>query len=378
MFLPTPITKKRFSIYSYTEPRTALYGQLHIIKTNHKNLYTTSSEISGTIKPEYEGKIGSLMQQLLPAGSILGAPREEALRLILLRGVREEEVEVVRKQLPSETALLTENAAAASLANETARLLMAPNFFQNAKETERRRQQALGSVEPVRETIKKGQMLVRRGDVITPEHIQAMRESGLYHDTDMRKGQLAGLAIFAALILGLGTFFLYKFIPTVYQDHKRMLLLSLIVTGTLFLGKLAHLYSDYAAPLAAGVLLSTVLLGAKTGFMISVVLGALFGAGTRGARRMHQLARAVLVFDEVQTLPVKCAHLFNNAINFLAAQCNTTVAQYTARNSALRDLCRSHCWANHAPGQPPARLSRCRWLSLVRHWPFCAALLSMV
>ena len=202
---------------------------------------------------------------------------KQALRQILQRGVREEEVEAVRKQLSSETALLTDNTAAASLANETAQLLVAPNFFQNAKETERRRQQALGSIDPVRETIKKGQMLVRRGDVITPEHIQAMRESGLYHDTDMRKGQLAGLAIFAALILGLGTFFLYKFIPTVYQDHKRMLLLSLIVTGTLFLGKLAHLYSDYAAPLAAGVLLSTVLLGAKTGFMISVALGSLFG-----------------------------------------------------------------------------------------------------
>ena len=59
------------------------FKQIDFIKTNHKNLYTTSSEISGTIKPEYEGKIGSLMQQLLPAGSILGAPREEALRLIL-------------------------------------------------------------------------------------------------------------------------------------------------------------------------------------------------------------------------------------------------------------------------------------------------------
>lgn len=65
------------------------------------------------------------------------------------------------------------------------------------------------------------------------------------------------------------------------------------------------------------------------------LLGALFGAGTRGARRMHQLARAVLVFDEVQTLPVKCAHLFNNAINFLAAQCNTTVLLCTATQPLL-------------------------------------------
>lgn len=59
------------------------FKKVDFIKTNHKNLYTTSSEISGTIKPEFEQKIGSIIQKLLPAGSILGAPRDEALRLIL-------------------------------------------------------------------------------------------------------------------------------------------------------------------------------------------------------------------------------------------------------------------------------------------------------
>ncbi len=37
------------------------------------------------------------------------------------------------------------------------------------------------------------------------------------------------------------------------------------------------------------------------------VLESLFGAGTRAVRRMHQMANAVLVFDEIQTLPVRCA-----------------------------------------------------------------------
>ena len=67
-------------------------------------------------------------------------------------------------------------------------------------------------------------------------------------------------------------------------------------------------------------------------------LEALFGAGTRGARRMHQLANAVLVFDEVQTLPVKCAHLFSNAINFLAAHCNTTALLCTATQPLLHEI----------------------------------------
>lgn len=64
-------------------------------------------------------------------------------------------------------------------------------------------------------------------------------------------------------------------------------------------------------------------------------LETLFGAGTRGARRMHQLANAVLIFDEIQTLPVNCVHLFNNAINFLIEHCGSTVILCTATQPIL-------------------------------------------
>ena len=64
-------------------------------------------------------------------------------------------------------------------------------------------------------------------------------------------------------------------------------------------------------------------------------LEALFGGGTRGARRMHQLAKSVIVFDEIQSLPVRCIHLFNNAINFLAAQCGSTIVLCTATQPLL-------------------------------------------
>ncbi|KQP21728.1 CRISPR-associated helicase/endonuclease Cas3 [Pseudorhodoferax sp. Leaf267] len=67
-------------------------------------------------------------------------------------------------------------------------------------------------------------------------------------------------------------------------------------------------------------------------------LEALFGAGTRGARRMHQLANAVIVFDEIQTLPIRCVHLFNNAVNFLAERCNSTVVLCTATQPLLHTV----------------------------------------
>lgn len=59
-------------------------------------------------------------------------------------------------------------------------------------------------------------------------------------------------------------------------------------------------------------------------------LNSLFAAGTKTARRMHQLSNAVLIFDEIQSLPIKTIHLFNNAIQFLCQQANTTAVLCTA------------------------------------------------
>lgn len=65
------------------------------------------------------------------------------------------------------------------------------------------------------------------------------------------------------------------------------------------------------------------------------VLEALFGSGMQGTRRMHQLANAVIIFDEVQTLPVKCVQLFNTAVNFLVNNCGSTVVLCTATQPLL-------------------------------------------
>jgi len=64
-------------------------------------------------------------------------------------------------------------------------------------------------------------------------------------------------------------------------------------------------------------------------------LEALFGSGTRSARRMHQLANSVIIFDEVQTIPVRCVHMFNVALRFLVNNCGSTVVLCTATQPLL-------------------------------------------
>lgn len=67
-------------------------------------------------------------------------------------------------------------------------------------------------------------------------------------------------------------------------------------------------------------------------------LEVLFAGGTRGARKMHQLSNAVLIFDEIQTLPINCTHLFCNGLNFLTNFCSTTAVLCTATQPLFDQL----------------------------------------
>lgn len=59
------------------------FQRIDFLRTQQKNLYAMSSEISGMVKKEFKGKIGSILKTLLPAGSILGAPKTKTLEIIL-------------------------------------------------------------------------------------------------------------------------------------------------------------------------------------------------------------------------------------------------------------------------------------------------------
>lgn len=65
------------------------------------------------------------------------------------------------------------------------------------------------------------------------------------------------------------------------------------------------------------------------------LLETLFGGGTQASRRMHQLSRSVLIFDEIQALPIRLTHMFCNAINFLTKHCGSTVVLCTATQPLL-------------------------------------------
>ncbi len=64
-------------------------------------------------------------------------------------------------------------------------------------------------------------------------------------------------------------------------------------------------------------------------------LNVFFAKGSRNIRRLHNLAEAVIIFDEVQKVPVSCVSLFNQAVNFMKEDAKSSIVLCTATQPAL-------------------------------------------
>lgn len=67
-------------------------------------------------------------------------------------------------------------------------------------------------------------------------------------------------------------------------------------------------------------------------------LDAFFQRGTKKGRRLHNLTNAVIVFDEVQSVPYKHFSLFNTAINFLQKIGNSSLVLCTATQPTVAEM----------------------------------------
>jgi len=201
------------------------------------------------------------------------------LRRTLQRGVKADELDTTKTALLLEPEVKNLSPAHALVVGEITQALLRHNFVFSKEATETKQRQALVSIEPVRVTVKKGQVIVRRGDVVTAEQIAALEELGL------QRGQAsyirsAGIVLSVAMLFVLAIIFMYKNTPTVYRQNYHLILLGLIVTIIVLVTKAIHYnsyFSDYLSPVAAGALLVAILLDSRLGLMIACLLGICTG-----------------------------------------------------------------------------------------------------
>ena len=62
--------------------RVDKYRYIDVLHTNKGNILQTSSEISGKLPTGYQKHIGNILDAMLPAGSITGAPKDKTMEII--------------------------------------------------------------------------------------------------------------------------------------------------------------------------------------------------------------------------------------------------------------------------------------------------------
>lgn len=67
-------------------------------------------------------------------------------------------------------------------------------------------------------------------------------------------------------------------------------------------------------------------------------LDAFYAKGTRKARRLHHLTESVIVFDEVQSVPLQHQDLFNASVNFLADHGKSSILLCTATQPTVATM----------------------------------------
>lgn len=67
-------------------------------------------------------------------------------------------------------------------------------------------------------------------------------------------------------------------------------------------------------------------------------LESIYSNKSSDLRKLHNMSDAVLIFDEVQSLPLKCTYLFNEAINFLCYCARCSILLCTATQPPFDDV----------------------------------------
>lgn len=198
------------------------------------------------------------------------------LEQIMRRSIRDQDMETVTHSIPSLVSLSLDETQAAIVA-ELVAAYVTPNSMYSPELTEAAKRSARDAVAPVTQNFKAGEIIVSRGEIVTDEQLEALREFRLIKEPNPWQ-DYAGAGALVMMLTGL---------VGLYFSRRRLLFLynarSLVVVALLFILFLAgarliipeRTVVPYAFPLAALGLLLATLFGVEAGILFSIMIAFL-------------------------------------------------------------------------------------------------------
>ncbi len=203
----------------------------------------------------------------------VGNESQRVLAEALRDRISDDQVDDARRLLPIRVSPALGDADRAVVVELSGRFVTS-NVSVNQEATNRARLEAQDAVAPVVQIYERGQTVVRDGQVIGPQEVEALEALGL-RNPEMDWRSLGGAALFALVLVGILSAYVWYFDRQLVYRDRRMLLLGAMIVITTVAAKMVipgRPLWVYIFPLPAFSMVIAILLEARLAIVVGVVL----------------------------------------------------------------------------------------------------------
>ena len=202
------------------------------------------------------------------------------LEQVMRRTIRDQDLDSVRRSVPSLVSLAL-NEERAAIVSELVAAFVVPNSVYSLELTEATKRSAREVVPAVIQEYKAGETIVLRGQIITPAQLEALQQFGLIREASPWQDYAGAGALVITIAIFINLYFSYRRLPFLLEARSLMVValvfILFIVSARMTIENRTVL--PYAFPLpAAGLLLAT-LFGPEAGIVFSLALALLASYG---------------------------------------------------------------------------------------------------
>jgi hypothetical protein len=278
------------TIYSPPDPKVARQ-QIDRLRKIFDYLDTIRADSYGSLaeKSEWVAAVTdlSLSDTVVDQVLIMGDPdwaetKQEALVIFdqaMRAEIREIQVLLTRRQLPTRVALDTPDNQAGVIVAFTEDLIK-PNSFPDEERTEAERKVAAEAVKPVVVTFAQNELIIPAGQIIGPKEIEAITALGLLNPQFSWAQDFMAPAVLVLLTTIITAVYLYQHTPAILSDRKRLLLLVILLLA--FIAAIKFMIPSltplaYLFPMAALTMMLVILIDLNLAFLLATILAFLAG-----------------------------------------------------------------------------------------------------
>ncbi|AOY78445.1 phosphohydrolase [Clostridium formicaceticum] len=166
------------------------------------------------------------------------------------------------------------NEALKELAITVVHATIRPNMFFDIDATERLRREAVEGVERI--MIKKGDIILKEGDIVTYDRLELLRELSILTDDSRVDIMLyLGIAFIVLVLEVLMIAYMYVFNKEILEKTDKLFMILIIILGSLLITTGVAGISIYLIPVAAAAMLVAILLEARLALLVNICLATL-------------------------------------------------------------------------------------------------------